>query len=85
MMSEMIIDRLKVNGHQFAYKHLRFEAAGHAISLPGLPVECYPTRARHGLTGITYELGGDPEANASASEESWEEVLKLLAQHARLL
>ncbi len=74
----MITDRLKVRGHQYAYKHLRFEAAGHAISLPGLPIECYPTRVRHSLTGMTYALGGNSEVNAFASEQSWEEVLKFL-------
>jgi dienelactone hydrolase len=81
MMCEMITDRLRVNCHRYACKHLRFEEAGHAISLPDLPLECYPTRVRHGLTGITYALGGDPAINASAAKEAWGEVVKFLAEH----
>jgi hypothetical protein len=81
MMSEMISDRCKSNGHSFASKHLKYEGAGHAISLPNLPLECYPTRIRHGGTGITYALGGDPVINASAAKEAWKEVVKFLAEN----
>jgi dienelactone hydrolase len=81
MMSEMICDRLRSNSHPFAFKHLKYEGAGHAISLPNLPLECYPTRVRHGITGITYALGGTPETNASAAKGAWREVVKFLAEH----
>jgi dienelactone hydrolase len=81
MMSEMVSDRLKSHGHPFACRHLSYEGAGHAISLPNLPLKCYPTRIRHGVTGITYALGGDPEINASAAQEAWGEVVRFLAEH----
>ncbi|MBN2296012.1 MAG: alpha/beta fold hydrolase [Pirellulales bacterium] len=81
MMCEMITDRLKANSHPFIYKHLKYEGAGHAISLPDLQPDCYPIKVRHRITGITYALGGTPEANAIASKDAWKEVLKFLAEH----
>jgi dienelactone hydrolase len=81
MMCEMISDRLRSNGHPFAFKHFKYEGAGHAISLPDLPLTCYPTSVRHGMTGITYALGGAPQTNASAAKEAWKQVLDFLAQY----
>lgn len=80
-MSEMIRERLKAESHPFAFKHLAYEGAGHAISLPDLPLEYYPSKARHVGTGITYALGGDPKINASASKEAWKEVLMFLEEN----
>jgi dienelactone hydrolase len=83
LMAKMVCDRLKSNSHPFAFKHLKYESAGHAISLPDLPLVCYPTRIRHETTGITYALGGTPEANASAAKEAWKAVVDFLAEHVK--
>lgn len=81
LMSEMIMDRLKKYEHPFQDKHLRYKGAGHAINLPDLPREAYPTRVTHPLTRITYNLGGDPDINARASKQAWNEVAAFLKEH----
>jgi dienelactone hydrolase len=81
LMSEMIMDRLRRHEHPFAYKHVKCEGAGHAINLPDLPREAYPTKMTHSLTHITYDLGGDPDINAQAAKQAWNEVVAFLKEH----
>lgn len=81
LMSEMIMQRLKEHEHPFVYKHLRYEGAGHAINLPDLPRQAYPTKAASSLTHIVYDLGGDPDPNASAAKSAWAEVTAFLNEH----
>lgn len=81
LMSEMIMDRLREHEHPFPYKHLRYKGAGHAINLPDLPREAYPTKITHPLTHIVYDLGGDPDINAEAGKQAWNEVLTFLKEN----
>ena len=81
LMSKMIMDRLREHKHPFPYKHLRYKGAGHAINLPDLPREAYPTKITHPLTHIVYDLGGDPDINAEAGKQAWNEVLTFLKEH----
>ena len=72
-LSEMVIERLKVHEHPFPYEHLRYEGAGHMISLPGYePARSWRDR---------YELGGSREANELANADSWTKVLGFLREH----
>ena len=80
-MSEMIMDRLRKYEYPFVYKHLRYEGAGHAINLPDLPREAYPTKMIHSLTHIVYDLGGDPDINAQAGKQAWNGVITFLNEH----
>lgn len=69
----MVIERLKANDHPFPYEHLRYEGAGHMISLPGYePARSWRNR---------YELGGSREANERANADSWTKVLGFLKKH----
>ena len=81
LMSDMIMDRLRKHKHPFAYKHLKYKGAGHAISLPDLPREAYLTKVAHSLTHIKYDLGGNIDSNAQASKQAWNEVVAFLKEH----
>jgi len=72
-LSEMAIERLKVHDHPFPYEHLRYEGAGHMITLPNSePPPSWSSR---------YEVGGTREANEFANADSWTQVLGFLGKH----
>jgi len=69
-LSEMAIERLKTHDHPFPYEHLRYEGAGHMITLPkSEPPTSWTSR---------YEVGGSREANEFANADSWTKVLSFL-------
>jgi dienelactone hydrolase len=85
-MCEKIVARLKAFGSAgggFPCKHVKYEGAGHAISLPDLPLEDYPVRMSHPLNGVIYELGGTLEKNAQAAKLAWAEVVSFLDEYVR--
>jgi hypothetical protein len=72
-LSEMAIERLKAHDHPFPYEHLRYEGAGHMITLPNSePPSSWRSR---------YEVGGTREANEFANADSWTKVLNFLKKH----
>jgi uncharacterized protein len=72
-LSEMVIERLKAHDHPFPYEHLRYEGAGHMITLPNAePPTSWANR---------YEVGGTREANEFANADSWTKVLGFLRKH----
>jgi dienelactone hydrolase len=72
-LSEMAIERLKAHDHPFPYEHLRYEGAGHMITLPNAePPASWSSR---------YEVGGTQEANEFANADSWTKVLGFLEKH----
>jgi dienelactone hydrolase len=72
-LSEMAIERLKAHDHPFPYEHLRYEGAGHMITLPNAePPASWSSR---------YEVGGTQEANEFANTDSWTKVLGFLEKH----
>jgi uncharacterized protein len=74
-LSEMAIERLKAHDHPFPYEHLRYEGAGHMITLPNAePPPSWSSR---------YEVGGTQEANEFANADSWTKVLGFLEKHLR--
>ena len=77
-MSEMIVTRLKRLDYPFSVTHMKYRGAGHAINLPDLPPEAYPTRINHPLTHMSYDLGGTPDLNAQAATRAWNEVVTFL-------
>lgn len=72
-LSEMAIERLRAHDHPFPCEHLRYEGAGHLISLPGYePARSWERR---------FEMGGSREANEFANADSWTKVLGFLKEH----
>lgn len=80
-LCKMATSRLQAHGHPFDDRHLDYQDAGHAIGLPGLPIEMYPTIIHHPVTRMVYAMGGVPEQNARASESAWVEVVEFLDKH----
>lgn len=72
-LSEMVIERLKAHDHPFPYDHLRYEGAGHMITLPRSKPEMRFRRR--------FEVGGSREANEFADADSWSRVVDFLEKH----
>src|SRR5919199_1827781 len=69
-LSERMIERLKAHDHPFPYEHLRYEGAGHMITMPRSGQETPQARR--------FKLGGSQEADEYASKDSWQKVLGFL-------
>lgn len=65
---EKIMERLRS-----PKKHLCYEHVGHMITNPYDPVMTEPFY--HPVTQLYYELGGDPQAQKKANEDSWKQIL----------
>jgi dienelactone hydrolase len=76
-LSEIAVERLRERG-PYPYRHLVYEAAGHAIAPP-------PYGPATELTspgpGVLLAGGGTPEANAAARADAWLETRRFLADH----
>jgi dienelactone hydrolase len=77
-MAEIARRRLEAHHFQHPYRHLAYAGAGHMIGTPYLPTTVLASR--HPLTGELFAYGGTPQAYAAAREDSWREILKLLAE-----
>jgi len=76
-MSEQVMARLRRNQFPYAYKHLSYDDAGHAIGRPYTSTMDL-NDMRHPLTGRVMHLGGTPEGTAHAREDSWRQMLAFL-------
>lgn len=38
---------------------------------------------KHPITNLNYEVGGNPEAQATANKDSWKQILEFLARFSR--
>jgi dienelactone hydrolase len=76
--SDMVMQRLRANGHSFADQHLTYADTGHLVGtgVPNLPLldltTTNPTNLRR------YAHGGTFEGAAKALEDSWPRVLQFL-------
>lgn len=77
-MAEIARRRLEAHHFRHPYRHLAYEGAGHMIGTPYLPTTVLASR--HPLTGEMFAYGGTPQAYAAAREDSWRQILKLLAE-----
>lgn len=75
-MCDQIAKRLEACQHPYAFKHLSYDRAGHAISAPYTPTTI--TEVPHPITGVMVHLGGTAAGNAFVSEDSWRNVLQFL-------
>jgi len=87
-LADIALRQLQAHRHPFPYRHLKYEGAGHLISVPyapttvrdiGLPVE--------GFDGYLYQQGGNTRTDAEAGIDAWRRTLEFLedatAQHER--
>lgn len=75
---ELIMQRLDEVKSPIFRKHLCYDNVGHMITNPYDPVLTDPFR--HLVTGVLYEIGGNPKEQASARKDSWEKILLFLSQ-----
>jgi dienelactone hydrolase len=76
-LSEITMRRLMQHRHRFPFVHLSYESAGHRFYPPYVPTTI--VAIKHPVNGVEYALGGTPEGNAAAAEDSWPKVLAFLA------
>jgi dienelactone hydrolase len=69
---------LRAAAHPFALRHVSYPDAGHTIEYPFRPSTVLARP--HAVSGIMLAYGGTPKGNAHASEASWREVRRFLAQ-----
>ncbi|MBN2026454.1 MAG: acyl-CoA thioesterase/BAAT N-terminal domain-containing protein [Actinobacteria bacterium] len=77
-LSRIALARLEKNDHPFPCKHLDYDGAGHVVFLPYQPTTVGYTRV---FSGMALDFGGNPGANARASVDSWEKMLRFLADN----
>jgi dienelactone hydrolase len=77
-LSRIALARLEKNDHPFPHEHLDYDGAGHVVVMPYQPTSVGYTRV---FSGMALDFGGDPEANARAGADSWEKMLRFLADN----
>ena len=78
-----VVDRLK--SHHFAHpvEHYSYEHAGHQITRPFVPTGDAGQPRIHPVTKRPNVLGGTPEGQAKANEDSWTKLLTFLEKYLR--
>lgn len=77
-LSRIAVERLDKASHPYAYEHLDYDGAGHVVFLPYHPTSVGYTRV---FSGMALDFGGSPAANARASADSWQKMLRFLADN----
>ncbi|WP_216215652.1 acyl-CoA thioester hydrolase/BAAT C-terminal domain-containing protein [Amycolatopsis aidingensis] len=73
---QVAMDRLSAAGHPHDFRHRVFPGAGHGIAgPPGAPL----TSTTSPGPGVTFDLGGSPEATTMARAEAWADSVEFLA------
>ena len=78
---DLIVQRARDRGFDFAVEHLIFEGAGHSIGAGYAPTTV--NRAFHPVRKAIIDLGGTPAGLAKARAESWPRVLDFVRTHTK--
>ncbi len=78
---DLVMQRLDKFKSPIFREHLCYDMAGHMVlhSLAPIMTEAQ----KHPVTGLFYEVGGDPEAQVIANKDSWHKMLDFLKNHHR--
>ena len=76
---DLILKRLDRFNSSIFRQHLCYEKAGHMITNPYDPVMTEPFK--HPVTGLFYEVGGSPQAQADACKDSWKIIIQFLSRY----
>jgi len=76
LFSNRVMNRLRKFNFSYPYEHLSYPQAGHGISIPYIPLS--PPAIIHPVDQGLYALGGKPEQQAYANEDSWKKALAFL-------
>lgn len=74
---DLIMERLNEMKSPIFREHLCYEHVGHMITNPYDPV--LTDAFKHPVTGLLYEIGGNPKEQALACKDSWEKILLFLS------
>jgi dienelactone hydrolase len=81
VLADIAVRRLETRGHAFPFRHLRYEAAGHLISVPyGPTTERVISLSVHGVNHLSLSQGGTPRADAEAGIDAWRNLLQFLEE-----
>lgn len=75
---DLIMQRLAEVKSPIFREHLCYDNVGHMITNPYDPV--LTEAFRHPVTGLLYEIGGNPKEQAFACKDSWEKILSFILQ-----
>jgi dienelactone hydrolase len=78
LYADLIMQRLEQFNSSIFREHLSYDHVGHMITSPYAPV--MTESFKHPLTCLYYEVGGNPEAQALACQDSWAKILLFLAR-----
>ena len=78
-MSEMVVERLAEHNHQYPYRHLRYEKAGHGIR-PPLPADDDHGRSASHPWISSSLVAVSRAAHARAQQEVWPAALEFLRE-----
>lgn len=79
LYGNLIMQRLDEVKSPIFREHLSYEGVGHMITNPHDPV--LTEAFRHPVTGLLYEIGGNPKEQAFACKDSWEKILLFLSKN----
>jgi dienelactone hydrolase len=76
LFSRKVMARLQEKQFPHPFEHLEYAGAGHAILIPYIPLPS--SEIIHPVDDRLYALGGTPQAQAHAIEDSWQRALAFL-------
>ena len=78
-----VVERLKAHQFKHPVEHYSYENAGHMIARPYMPTSDVRRVNIHPVSKRPNMMGGTPEGQARANEDSWEKLLAFLGKYLR--
>ena len=78
-----VVERLKAHQFKHPVEHYSYENAGHMIGRPYVPTSDVRRVNIHPVSKRPNMMGGTPEGQARANEDSWEKLLAFLGKYLR--
>jgi BAAT / Acyl-CoA thioester hydrolase C terminal/Acyl-CoA thioester hydrolase/BAAT N-terminal region len=79
VLADIAVRRLQTRGHASPFRHLRYEGAGHLISVPYGPTTVrFISLTVQGVNDLLLSQAGTPRADAEAGIDAWRDLLQFL-------
>ena len=83
VLADIAMHRLQTRGHTFPFRHLKYEGAGHLISVPYGPTTLRVVALTvQGVNELVLSQGGTPRLDAEAGVDAWRDLLRFLEEGA---
>lgn len=79
MLADIAMQRLVRGKFAFSAEHLTYPRAGHVLNVPFLPTTV--RQFHHPIRRFAFSLGGTPEGDALARQESWQKAVAFLKRN----